>query len=111
MTGGRASRDKGNRTERAIVRLLQERGLAAERVPLSGAVRGRFGGDVSVPVLGKDLRCEVKCRGGGFRRLYDWLDGADVLILRADRRGLLVVVPIELAAEVAMAAERAKRRG
>jgi Holliday junction resolvase len=111
MTGGRASRDKGNRTERAIVRLLQEYGLAAERVPLSGAVRGRFGSDVSVPVLGKDLRCEVKCRGGGFRRLYDWLDGADVLILRADRRGLLVVVPIELAAEVAMAAERAKGRG
>jgi Holliday junction resolvase len=49
MTGGRASRDKGNRTERAIVRLLQERGFAAERVPLSGAARGRFGGDVSVP--------------------------------------------------------------
>jgi hypothetical protein len=111
MTSGRASRDKGNRTERAIMRLLQERGFAAERVPLSGAARGRFGGDVSVPVLGKDLRCEVKCRGGGFRRLYDWLDGADVLILRADRRGLLVVVPIELAAEVAMVAERAKGRG
>jgi Holliday junction resolvase len=106
--GGRASRDKGSRIERAIVRLLQERGLAAERVPLSGAARGRFGGDGSVPVLGRDLRCEVKCRGGGFRRLYDWLDGADVLILRADRRGLLVVIPIELAAEVTMAAERTK---
>ena len=108
MTGDGASRDKGNRTERAIVRLLQDRGLAAERVPLSGAARGRFGGDVSVPVLGRDLRCEVKCRGGGFRRLYDWLDGADLLIVRADRRGLLVVVPIELAAEVVMAAERKK---
>jgi Holliday junction resolvase len=108
MTGGRASRQKGNRVERAIVHLLQSRGFAAERVPLSGAARGRFGGDVSVPLLGRDLRCEVKCRGGGFRRLYDWLDGADALILRADRRGLLVVVPIELAAEVMMVAERAK---
>jgi Holliday junction resolvase len=108
MSGAR-HRQKGNRTERAVVRLLQERGLAAERVPLSGAARGRFSGDVSVPVLGRDLRCEVKCRGGGFRRLYDWLNGADVLILRADRRGLLVVVPIELAAEVAMAAERTKK--
>ena len=28
MTGGRASREQGNRTERAIVRLLQERGLS-----------------------------------------------------------------------------------
>jgi Holliday junction resolvase len=108
MTGGRASRDKGNRTERAIVRLLQDRGFAAERVPLSGAARGRFGGDVSVPLLGRDLRVEVKCRGEGFRRLYDWLDGADALILRADRRGLLVVVSIELATEVMSVAERTK---
>ena len=29
MTGGRASREKGGRTERAIVRLLQERGYFA----------------------------------------------------------------------------------
>ena len=109
MTGGRTSREKGNRTERAIVRLLQERGLAAERVPLSGAARGRFGGDVSVPVLGVDRRVEVKCRGNGFRELYKWLDGADMLIVRADRRELLVVVPLKLAAEIAAMAERAKR--
>jgi hypothetical protein len=104
MTGGRASRDKGNRTERAIVRLLQERGFAAERVPLSGAARGRFGGDVSVPVLGRDLRCECRC--DGFRELYKWLDGADLLIVRADRRELLVIIPLKLAAEIAEAAER-----
>ena len=66
--GGRASRDKGNRTERAIVRLLQEHGLAGERVPLSGAARGRFGGDVSVPCLGRDLRGEAKCRETNHRR-------------------------------------------
>ncbi len=33
--GGRTSRQKGNRLERAIVRLLQDHGLGAERVPLS----------------------------------------------------------------------------
>ena len=38
MSGGRASRQKGNRTERAIVRLLQARGFAAER---STALRRR----------------------------------------------------------------------
>jgi len=92
----------------AIVRLLQERGFAAERVPLSGAARGRFGGDVSIPLLGRDLRCEVKCRGNAFRELYKWLDGADALIVRADRRGLLVIVPIGLAAEVMAVAERAE---
>ena len=62
MPGGRASRQKGNRTDRAIVHLVQRRGFAAERVPLSaGAARGRFSGDVSVPVLGADRRIEVKC--------------------------------------------------
>jgi Holliday junction resolvase len=109
MSGGRASRDKGNRTERAIVRLLQARGFAAERVPLSGSMRGRFGGDVSVPVLGIDRRVEVKVRGDGFRELYKWLDGADLLIVRADRRELLVVLPLKLAVEIAMVAERGRR--
>jgi hypothetical protein len=62
------------------VRLLQEYGFAAERVPLSGAARGRFGGDVSAPLLGVDRRVEVKCRADGFREIYKWLDGADVLV-------------------------------
>ena len=109
--GGRASREKGNRGERAVVRFLQERGFAAERVPLSGAARGRFGGDVSIPLLGADRRVEVKCRGSGFRQLYDWLEGRDFLIVRADRREPLVVIPMKLAAEIAMAAERATKGG
>ena len=108
MSGGRASRQKGNRTERAIVRLLQARGFAAERVPLSGAARGRFGGDVSVPVLGVDRRVEVKCRGGGFRQLYAWIAGADLLIVKCDRGEPLVILPLRLAAEIAAAAERSR---
>ena len=110
MTGGRASRQKGNRTERAVVRLLQERGLTAERVPLSGAARGRFGGDVSVPVLGVDRRVEVKCRADGFRGLYNWLAGVDFLIVRADRRELLVVAPLKFAVEVVTMAEQGRMR-
>jgi hypothetical protein len=109
MSGGRTPRQKGNRTERAIVRLLQDRGLAGERVPLSGAARGRFGGDISVPALGRDLRGEAKCRGNGFNRLYDWLEGRDFLVLRADRKPLLVVATFELAAQIVAMAERAKR--
>jgi Holliday junction resolvase len=107
MSGTR-HRQKGNRAERAVVRLLQDRGFAAERVPLSGAARGRFGGDVSVPILDIDRRVEVKCRGNGFRELYRWLDGADMLIVRADRREVLVIVPLRLAAEIAAVAERGR---
>src|SRR5215472_18281639 len=105
MTGGRASRQKGNRLERALVRALQNYGFAAERVPLSGAARGRFGGDLSVPLLGVDRRVEVKCRGNGFRQLYAWLNGADLLIVRANRAEPLVVVPFCFAVEIARAAE------
>jgi hypothetical protein len=109
--GGRSSRQKGNRLERAIVRALQEAGFAAERVPLSGAARGRFGGDVSVSLLGIDRRAEVKCRGNGFRELYAWLHGADFLVVRADRREPLVVAPLKFAAEIAAIAEKAKNGG
>ena len=90
------------------MRLLQDHGLAGERVPLSGSAGGSFGGDVTVPGQGRDLRGEVKCRGNGFVRLYDWLGNNDFLVLRADRKPLLVVVPLDLAAQIHMAAERKK---
>jgi Holliday junction resolvase len=98
---GRRSRDKGARVERAIVRALQAEGFAAARVPLSGAAGGRFAGDVVVPVRGRDLVVEVKARAAGFRELYGWLDGRDVLMLKADRQEPLVVVRLSLAAVVA----------
>ena len=101
---GRRSRDKGARAERALVRFLQERGFAAKKI--SGMYKP--GADISVPLLGCDRRVEVKVRGNGFRRLYEWLDGRDLLIVRADRRQPLVVLPLWLAAEVAQAAERGK---
>jgi hypothetical protein len=40
--GGRASRDKGSRLERAIVRLFQDHSLGAERIPLSGSAGGSY---------------------------------------------------------------------
>jgi hypothetical protein len=106
--GGRASRDKGNRLERAIVKLLQDRGLGAERVPLSGSAGGSYAGDLTVPILGRDLVVEAKARANGFARLYSWLEGRDVLIIKADRRDAIVVLPLRLAADIAVAAERRK---
>ncbi len=111
MIGGRKSKQKGNRVERAIVRILQSQGFAAERVPLSGSAGGSYAGDVSVPLLGVDLCVEVKARANGFRELYTWLDGRDLLVIKADRRPPLVVLPLDLAARVAMAAEQKKGGG
>jgi hypothetical protein len=107
MSGGRASRDKGNRAERALVRLLQDNGFAAERVPLSGSAGGKYCGDLTVPLLGVDRVVEVKVRARGFSQLYEWITGRDLLIVRADRREPLVV-PFKLAIQIARAAERAK---
>lgn len=84
---GLASRQKGARREREFAALVE-----GERVPLSGAAGGSFAGDVLA--LG-GLRFEVKARADGFRTLYAWLDGADALALKADRRPWLVVLPLD----------------
>jgi len=96
---GRRSRNKGARTERAIAKALQANGLAAVKV--SRAYQP--GHDIVVPVAGRDLSVEVKARADGFRELYGWLDGRDVLIVKADRPAPLVVVRMSLAAEIANA--------
>ena len=87
------SKDKGNRVEREIVKRHLAAGIEAERVPLSGAVGGSFGGDVRVG----DLRAEVKARasGEGFRLLERWLGDNDLLFLRRDRAEPLVVMEWE----------------
>jgi hypothetical protein len=95
----RQSRIKGARTERSIVNALQSNGIAAIRVPLSGAVGGRFAGDIILPLTGRDLCVEVKARADGLCKLYGWLDGRDVVVVKADRHEPLVVARLALAAE------------
>jgi hypothetical protein len=102
-SGGRKSRDKGHRAERALVRALQEKGFGAERVPLSGSAGGKYRGDLTVPILGRDHVVEVKVRATGFSQLYAWLDGRNMLVVRADRKEPLVVVPLTLGIEIATA--------
>ena len=107
MSGGASPRRKDNRAERAIVKFLQDRGFAAERVPLSGAAGGSYVGDITIPLLGIVRCAEVKARAKGFRQLYDWLEGRDLLIVRADRSEPLVVIRVKLTAEIAAKAEGA----
>lgn len=104
---GRYSRNKGARGELMLVHLLQERGYAAEKMPLSGALGGRYGGDISVPVLGVDRRIEAKWRAKGFRELYAWLGLENfALIVKADRQKPLLVIPLEAAIDVLDVAEK-----
>jgi hypothetical protein len=79
--GGRRSRNKGIKAERALVRVLQDNGFAAEGIRLSS---GHF----------------------RVRELYACLNAFNFLVLKADRREPLVVLPLRLAAEIAGVAER-----
>jgi len=88
----RGPRRKGSRIEREIVAAHLERGIPAERVPLSGSAGGSYTGDV---VIAGRLRGEVKARasGAGFATIERWLGENDVLFLRRDRAEPLVLVP------------------
>jgi hypothetical protein len=95
------SRRKGVREELKLERFLQDHGFAAEKISRAGY----DGADLSVPILGIDRAVEVKVRAGGFKRIYEWLEARDILVIRADRKEALVVVPLKLAVEIAARAE------
>lgn len=109
--GGKRSRQKGDRAEREVVAILQEAGLAAERVPLSGAAGGRFSGDVTAPVLGRDEKIEVKCRANaaGFSSLYKWLSEHFAVVVRRDRDQPLICLRLKDFARLAVLADRGRR--
>ena len=92
----RRSRDKGARTERAMVRLLQAQGLSARKV----SAMYKRGEDLRVFLGDVERSVEVKCRAAGFDRLYDWLCARDLLVLKADRQEPLVVLRLSLAAKI-----------
>ena len=100
--GGRSPKRKGSSFEREVVHLLQDQGLAAERVPLSGAVKHpKFDHDITVPVRGVDRRIEAKRRARAFGTIDTMLGSNFALICRDDRSRPLVVMTIETFAELA----------
>ena len=99
MSDGRAPKRNGVRVEQALVQLLCELGLPCTRVPLSGATSGAWSGDIQLELRGRTLKIEVKARRE-FRTLHQWLEGADLVLLKADRQPPLAVLPIALLAEL-----------
>lgn len=95
---GKPSRDKGARVERELVAALNEVGLDAKRVPLSGAARG-FKGDIIISneftsYTRKTWQVEVKARkdGSGFKTLEAWLGDNDFLFLKRNNADPIVVM-------------------
>ena len=94
--GGKASRDKGANFEREVVNWHKDRNVEAERIPLSGAVKGNYSGDLKIGPQ-QALLAECKRRARAWQDLYDALDqdNSDMLFIRKDRERTLVVLPLE----------------
>ena len=93
---GKKSRDKGANFEREVVNWHKDRNVEAERVPLSGAAKGNYSGDLKIGPE-QALLAECKRRARAWQDLYDALDqdGSDMLFIRKDRERTLVVLPLE----------------
>ncbi len=90
---GKRNRERGAELELEVVHTWKAQGVEAQRVPLSGGAGGMFIGDVIL--AGYTIEC--KRRKDGFGVLYDALNqqGSDFLVVRADRKPRLYVIPEE----------------
>lgn len=91
---GAHSRNKGASYERELVNAFKERGLQAQRVPLSGATEyAKNDVEVTAGFDGKTLYCgEAKRRKSLPKFFTDALDGADFAAFRQDRGETLIVL-------------------
>ena len=92
--GGAGSRRKGSSYELEIVHAHKALGIAAKKMPLSGALGGEYSGDVQIAgYIAECKRSKKQCT-----RLYKALAqgaGSDLLFLRDDNAATLVVLPWE----------------
>lgn len=101
---GAHSRNKGQRVEREMVKILQDKGFGAEKV-------SRMYGpdeDISVPFLGADRIIEVKARKDGFKQIYDWKGDKFALIIKANHKRPLLIIDLDEAAAIGWLAESSK---
>ncbi len=96
------SKRKGSGFELEVVKFLQEQGIAAEKVPLSGAVKGgSFEADINCPVRGVDRKLECKRRAQAFSTLYGFIGSNYAVVIRDNRTPPLVVMRLSDWAEIA----------
>lgn len=89
---GKMERRKGYRVEHEIENSFRSAGIEAKRVPLSGSTNFAKG-DVQIALKNnRILTAEVKARKEGFKQIYDWLEGKDLLIIKANKKEPLVVL-------------------
>jgi len=87
------TRRKGYNLENLVVNLAKQYGLKARRQWLSGA-----GESYDVEIEG--MRGECKVRHGDFKRIYEWLEGKDFLVIKQDRKQPLFICDLKLFLEM-----------
>lgn len=94
-----ASKRKGSNYELEVVRAHLALGIDATKTPLSGALGGKYSGDVQIAgMIG-----ECKRRKKGYTSLYNALEqggGSDMLFCRDDNKETLVVLPWPVWAQI-----------
>ena len=91
---GRRSRNKGSGYEREVVAAHIARGIAARKMPLSGALRD-YPGDVQIAGIIGECKRTKRSRTSLYDALAQGNDAADVLFIRDDGQKTLVVMPLE----------------
>lgn len=94
------SKQKGYRGEVGIVKRWIAAGLECRRVILSGALGHILGseyhGDVKAMVKNHCITIQSKCLANGWATIYRDLENHDCLIIKANRKESLVVMPESL---------------
>ena len=87
------SKEKGSRFEREVRDLLKAGGVDAEKVPLSGAVKGgSFEGDLNFSLRGVVRKLECKRRKRGCSTFYGFMANNYAVVMRDDRSPPLVML-------------------
>tara|TARA_R100001594_G_scaffold126931_1_gene164375 strand:- start:446 stop:787 length:342 start_codon:yes stop_codon:yes gene_type:complete len=100
----RGNKQRGYVLEKEVQDVWTNLGANCKRVFGSGAfkkVGEEFEGDVRLE--GLKIECKRRKSGNGFKSLYEWFeqDDADMLVVRADRKNRLYVLPEKLMIEMA----------
>ncbi|HPP02276.1 MAG TPA: hypothetical protein PLX83_16960 [bacterium] len=94
------SKQKGDRVERSIRKLLESYGLQVNR----SLLRAQAGREVEWDLLLEDdIQIQVKARKShsGFRTLDRWMGSCDVLVIAPTGGRPMVYMPLELLAHLA----------
>ncbi len=90
---GKFSRDKGARFERDIIMRAAEHGFDADHTALMQTIDGdQTYADVTMNVDGSQFRIECKHQESIPRKLWDWLDGNDAVMIKRNNHQPLAVI-------------------